>query len=335
MSFTNYIDRELNTLRIFLAIVAIVIIYSGGRWFISYMNAYDEISISEKSKSVLEKEALKYNQKVLLEYGDMTFGDVDERIFSIDTYKVKFKSQGYGTAKQKNYNIVRDSNVTLKIYKEEKIIFETKFNLFEAPYLSSMEMYISFDIVDNKLYLLYKTQKKQEALHLLVANLDTNQTIFHEKILEQKYGFFRLAIAYHKQINSILLAYQDISANSLSEGLMYGVYNLTNHSFIQEPHSLFLYDKWEKSHPRFMRDAEQLYLLNTTGENWGLLSYSGFPAKGLSKINSNGKPINYFIMYDDAEMIEAILEENTLMYRLRHNNEKNIVQTKSIDISLL
>ncbi len=317
-------------MKIFLAIVAILIAYIGITQFISYLNSYDEIDITKRSKHLSKEEIQAYNQKKLSAYGNKIFGKkIDEHIFTLDGYKIHFTHQSYMISTDNN-------SVTVKVYKDNNLVFETTIELWkERPSVYIDYANVAFDIFDNKLYLLYTVKKEQEQLFLLVADLKENKIVFNEKILQQRYGFNGISTAYHEQTNSVLIAYQDISISPSDEGFIYCVYNLTNRSFTQKPHPLFLNDKWEKSHPHFMRDKGQLYLLNTTGENWGVLAYSGAPAKGISKIDSHGQAIDYFIMHESAEIIAPILEDNIFTYMLRQKDEKEILQIKSVDIGTL
>lgn len=219
-------------MKIFLAIVAILIAYIGITQFISYLNSYDELDITKRSKHLSKEEIQAYNQKKLLTYGNKIFGkEIDEHIFTLDGYQIHFTHQSYMISTDNN-------SVTVKVYKDNNLVFETTIELWkERPSVYIDYANVAFDIFDNKLYLLYMVKKEQEQLFLLVADLKENKIVFHEKILQQRYGFNGISTAYHEQTNSVLIAYQDISISPSDEGFMYCVYNLINRSFTQKPHS--------------------------------------------------------------------------------------------------
>lgn len=323
-------------MKIFAALVLTLFLYMFIQWIIFQFHKYGVIDISSISKHLPEEEWGRYKKNVMSFYGDRNFGDkIDEKIFIADNYKLCFTSDSYLLSK-------RNGIINVKVFRGRDLVFENAISSIDdhVGFVNEAGGKMAFDVFDGKLYLFYETELQQNGryllgFHLMIADLKTHKIDFHKKILEGILPF-GMAIAYHEETKTVLLAYQhNTSEISSDKQLQYAIYNPSTQLFVQEPKALFLYDGSEKSHPCFMRDKGQLYFLNTTGEHWGVLSYDGAPSMGISKINSQGEPVDYFIMYDNAEIIEPILKNNILTYSLRLKDEYDDEKIKSIDLEVV
>lgn len=322
-------------MKIFAALVLTVLFYMFIQWIIFQFHKYDVIDISSIAQPLPLDEWDGYKQTALMYYGDSNFGSkFDENIYQCEGYTVTFKKQSYMIRKKNN-------RIYIIISKNKETIFETTLSPAQEIGKFWMDVNAAFDLHRDHFYFLYSNTSKSAQnyvtkTHLLIADLRSKTITFHDTILDDA-SPFTMAIAYHEPTQSLLIAYQDnTDKKSSDEQLTYAIYDPSKRIFIVQPKSLFPYDTWQKSHPKFLRDTDGiLYLLNTSGERWGVLSYAGAPTKGISIINNQGEPSDYFILRESAEMMNTVLRNHILTYSLRLKDEYDDEKIKSIDLEVV
>ena len=221
------------------------------------------------------------------------------------------------------------------ISNKNNLVYNLKLNNYERVMLSNAT--INFDFVNSneKLYIIYTNQNGENSinqnLNLIVFDLVTNSIINQKTILQQNYGITNLAVSLSHNKNHILISYNDISKpNHLS--LIFSVYDINKMIFTISPKSIFENDEWEKREPEFFENDGRIYLLNSTGENFGFFEYSGKKGLKISEISNENKINVMFNIIDLEGMNRAILMNNYLYYKTDNNSEFII---KKVNINTL
>ena len=156
--------------------------------------------------------------------------------------------------------------------------------------------------------------KMRYDLHFISIDLKTGKEYFNQIIYSKKFSIDRLSMKYNPFTNSILIAYNDFSLSN-DHYLMYGAIKLVNNIRLEtelSPKEILSQDGSEKRYPQFLIDSKNVYLYNSTGDDWGFFAHTGKSQIGISRINSENKPIDYKVLIDSCEIID---EENLVLIR--------------------
>lgn len=212
-----------------------------------------------------------------------------------------------------------------------------------SGYMYNSNDNIFVDIYDNTGFIVWVTEPFYNSqlshpdhcyeLHFRSLNIKTGKVFFSNKIFSTKCFIDRLSIKYNPFTNSILIAYNDFSRPD-SRYLMYGFLSLKNHVPVNKdlsPIEINLHDNSEKRFPQFLKNKSNVYLYHTTGDNWGMFSYSGKQQIAISLIDKNNKPAGYKIINDSNAINERILLINDTIYfttRIENKGKPDGMQMK-------
>ena len=221
------------------------------------------------------------------------------------------------------------------ISNKNNIVYNLKLNNYERVMLSNATINFDFVKSNEKLYIIYTNENNEynigQSLNLIVFDLLTKTILSQKTIFQQKYGITNLAITLSHNNKHILISYNDISRpNHLS--LIYSVFDIDKMNLTINPKSVFENDEWEKREPEFFENNGKIYLLNTTGDDFGFFAYSGKKGIKISEI-SNENIINEKFNFIDVEgMNRILLKDNFLYYKTDNNSDFTI---KKININSL
>lgn len=261
-------------------------------------------------------EAKKYNESVENLYG-VTKSDNTYQIYTkkADDFIVEFRAPDIN-----DKNWFNGKSITIKISKHNNLLFEKEITCYEAIGFSNETKQSQVNIQNNRAYISYIGGKQDEenssqSINLIIVDLSTKSIIFNKPILNQSYGITNITSILNINKDKLLIAYNDISKPN-NKSLYYSVFNLSTLNFDKKPEPAFIFDKWEKTEPTFIKDNETIYFCNTTGGEYGLLAHNGKPEFAISKINEENELVNYTVITDSGRIYNENIINGILFYRL-------------------
>jgi hypothetical protein len=174
------------------------------------------------------------------------------------------------------------------------------------------------------------------SIFLRVIDGKTGKDLLEREIFSKGFGIANLSIGYDRSSSKLLFVWNDWSYSG-GEDLFYGILDVEQilGGRIEFSHKqIMVGDKWDKRNPYFLRDGERTYLINTTGDHWGLLSYSGRQSIGISVIGNNLEPMEYSIIASEGTVGKALkIEGGYVYYELLSEDGSRVEEIRKIRFS--
>lgn len=181
----------------------------------------------------------------------------------------------------------------------------------------------------DKLYLGWIEGEGGEKIRLITWDVTKDlQTLASRTVYEQAWGLHMLALARHNKTDTLLVAWQDISA---SDPHLLRLASLSGDT-LSAPQVAFSFDPWEKSMPAFHRAGDQLVLALQTGQRFGALSHAGEPALALAYFDAAARIASYRYLVTPSGATGVILNADKVYFHDATQKLRSIAAEKLIDL---
>lgn len=216
--------------------------------------------------------------------------------------------------------------------------------------LSGMNEFLQFDKYKNFIFIVWVSEpfkpyrftdnnpKYCNELHLKVIDVNNGQEIFNSILYKTNCCIKRLVMMFNPFNQSLLVAYNDFSKSD-DRYLMFGWISLNiilKNNIVFYPMESLLQDRSEKRYPRFIKNENDIFLYNTSGDRYGMMAYTGKKCLGISKIDKENKLTDYRIISDSLPVGDIILlMGDTVFYSVSDSKNQYKTIYKKINLNNL
>jgi hypothetical protein len=176
----------------------------------------------------------------------------------------------------------------------------------------------------------------QEAITLRMIDIRSGNQRLEKGIYRAACCLVNLALHYDPKHAKLLLAWNDWSLPD-DRNLFFGELDVNqllrdNQQFA--PKQVAFKDKWDKRNPYFLRDNDKIYLIYTTGDHWGWLSYSGRQSIGVYTMDETHQPAGYYLVAAIRPLGKVLkIENGYLWYELLSQDASRIEEIRKISLN--